>query len=466
MQWAGRYLTGRLITYWQVGFKVILMRSYVQRILGVLVVCCAAVIVGCTGCGSDGNSGNQDSGTDSGKDTDTESDTGSDADTDSDSDTDTDNDTDSDADSDSDSDSDSDADTDSDSDTDTDTDTEDPWIPKGCEILTTKKTEWTGQHSMHGDYLVWSDSADDYSCNTLTLRRLSTGENTEVQECADYDHPTIFDDYIYWSKKLDKLDSFSREVFRTNILTKKTEQLTDSGSECASFSPHAGKDIIVYKGNCKSDENTLLLKYMEVSTKAIHDITDKAQGSVANGWAYDGERWFVWIHEDLAYKYDLLNPGTPVVLDSNPTSVLWPDIANGKAYTTSWQSLENLYDTHIHDLETGENSWINSPWDQIGLSVDDYVVAYTDTEELGHKWFVDQTAHVEIADLETKETRQITNIASKYWGVSQHDKYLAYGMGSRTIVLCDLEQGGYIDSSGHVIPEGDIAKDGGVDGGN
>jgi hypothetical protein len=34
-------------------------------------------------------------------------------------------------------------------------------------------------------------------------------------------------------------------------------------------------------------------------------------------------------------------------------------------------------------------------------------------------------------------------------------KWLAYGVvfAGDTIVLCDLEAGGYIDSEGHVIPE-------------
>jgi hypothetical protein len=445
------------------------MRSSVQTALKVLVTCWATVMLGCSGCGSDSGVNNEDGGTDSDTGTGTDSDTDNDVDTDTDADSDTDSDSDSDADSDNDSDSDADSDSDSDTDadSDTDTDTEDPWIPKGCELVTTKSSEWTTRHSMYGDYMVWSESAEDFSCNTLTLRRLSTGEHTEIQECDDFDHPTIFGDVVYWSKMLDKSDSFSREVFRTNILTKETTQLTNSGSDCASFNSYAGKNVIVYGANCKSNENTLLLRYMDVPTKTIHDITDKSTGQ-PSGYSFDGERWFVWIYDDVAYKFDIQNPSEPIVIDWSLDLSTWPDISDGKVYTGSWADPvdpEKKCDVHVHDLETGEDSWpLTSPGDQILVSAAGHVVAYCDTENLGHDWFADQKAHVEIADTETKVTRQITNIASAYWGVARHDKYLAYGMGERTIMLCDLEKGGYIDSSGHVIPES-TGVDGGMDGG-
>ena len=69
-------------------------------------------------------------------------------------------------------------------------------------------------------------------------------------------------------------------------------------------------------------------------------------------------------------------------------------------------------------------------------------------------------------DLDTHATRQVTNVAFGYFGIARHDKYLAYLAGDTTLILCDLEAGGFIDASGHVCPEsGCPAPDAGVDGG-
>ncbi len=91
------------------------------------------------------------------------------------------------------------------------------------------------------------------------------------------------------------------------------------------------------------------------------------------------------------------------------------------------------------------------------------MVAYLDTETLGEKWLATNISQIEIADLDTKVTRQITHVPAMYYTVAMNGKYLAWGEGSSTLFLCDLEKGGYINSSGHVIPAG--AADAGVDSG-
>ncbi|MCP4600293.1 MAG: hypothetical protein GY847_07135, partial [Proteobacteria bacterium] len=90
-----------------------------------------------------------------------------------------------------------------------------------------------------------------------------------------------------------------------------------------------------------------------------------------------------------------------------------------------------------------------------------------DTETLGTKWFGDNISQIEIGDLETGVTRQITELPSVYWGTAIEGKYLAWAAG-QSLWLCDLEKGGYIDADGHVIPatpDTDAGTDAGKDGG-
>lgn len=164
-------------------------------------------------------------------------------------------------------------------------------------------------------------------------------------------------------------------------------------------------------------------------------------------------------------KYDILMDVGPSFATSGIHDTTWPTISDGKVYSGTWDEpldFTNRCDVQVHDLASGATSWVfQSPWDQIGPAASGSVLMYFDTQEFAHNWWDDQTTHVELYDLQTGTTRQLTEEPYFYRTPAIEGKWLAYGGGSGTIFLCDLEAGGFIDSSGHLIPEGYV-PDGGV----
>jgi hypothetical protein len=131
---------------------------------------------------------------------------------------------------------------------------------------------------------------------------------------------------------------------------------------------------------------------------------------------------------------------------------------NGKIYSgTMTTDVTEGFDIWIWDIESGTASYLDhAPYDQLLTDGDGHVLAYLDTESLASYYYDNGLqAYVEIHDLDTHVTRTVTPVPDMYYGVAVSGKWLAYGVvfAGDTIVLCDLEAGGYIDSEGHVIPE-------------
>jgi hypothetical protein len=276
---------------------------------------------------------------------------------------------------------------------------------------------------------------------------------------------------VYWDWQSDGSDSFSREVFRKNVLTEEQQQLTNS--DCASYLPMPGQEEVVFYRGCEGD-TVGTMYYLDIDDLETHLISSEANGN-PGGFDFDGMKWVVWVDEvgtsvvNWLWKYDVLNGVGPTLVQSGMTQITWPKIDDGKVYSGIWDSpadLTNKCDVRVHDLDTNVGNWVfSSPWDQIGPTVSGNVLAYEDTEELAHNWFEDQTSYLELYDLDTGVTRKLTDVAFGYTGIARHDKYFAYNAGD-LLILCDLEAGGFIDSTGHVCPEGGCPElDGGVDGG-
>jgi hypothetical protein len=128
--------------------------------------------------------------------------------------------------------------------------------------------------------------------------------------------------------------------------------------------------------------------------------------------------------------------------------------------------VSNGYDVWVYDLATGTIDWVdNQPYDQMADDADGHLIVYSDTERLNANfWAIGGIGYVEIQDLQTKETREITMQADHFGSMGLSGKYLAMMKSSgmlRSLYICDLEAGGFIDSSGHVIPHGAV-PDGGV----
>jgi hypothetical protein len=214
--------------------------------------------------------------------------------------------------------------------------------------------------------------------------------------------------------------------------------------------------------------------YLDNETHETTYVGSEVNGN-PGGFDYDGTQWVVWVDElgtsvvNWLWKYDVLNGVGPTLVQYGMTQITWPKIADGVIYSGTWDSpadMTNKCDVRTNDVGTNEGAWVfESPWDQIGPTVSGRVLAYFDTQELAHDWFEDQTSNVEIYDLDTGVTRKLTDVAFAYSALARHDRYLGYKAGD-TLILCDLEAGGFIDSSGHVCPESGCPEpDGGVDGG-
>ena len=175
-------------------------------------------------------------------------------------------------------------------------------------------------------------------------------------------------------------------------------------------------------------------------------------------------------HKDQVHLFDIKNPTTPSPLYPDAKNQLAPFISDGKIYSgTVSKDVTDGWDVWIYDIEDQKMSWLDhSPYDQIAGHADGHIVAYLDTEELKSYYYQNgMKAHVEIQDLETHLTRQITIVDDNYFGIAVSGKYLVFGVhiGNDVLVVCDLEAGGFIDKAGHVMPEGAI-PDAGADGGN
>ena len=213
--------------------------------------------------------------------------------------------------------------------------------------------------------------------------------------------------------------------------------------------------------------------YLDNTTHAVTLISDEASGN-PGGFDFDGTQWLVWLDEsgstsvNWLWKYDVLNGVGPTLAQDGMIQILAPKVFDGTIYFSAWDSpadTVNKADVKTHDLSSGTNTWLfESPWDQVQVSTAGRVAAYADTETLAHDWFADQTVQIELYDLDTHITRQVTDIAFEYFGIARHDKYLAYLAGDDVLILCDLETGGFIDSTGHVCLEGGCA-DAGMEGG-
>jgi hypothetical protein len=96
------------------------------------------------------------------------------------------------------------------------------------------------------------------------------------------------------------------------------------------------------------------------------------------------------------------------------------------------------------------------------------VAVYQDTEALGASYWDAEGQHLEIKDLETAVTRQITIEPANFNTPAISGHYLAFirGQSVKELFVCDLLEGGFMDADGHVCPlEGCLGPDAGPDAG-
>ena len=126
------------------------------------------------------------------------------------------------------------------------------------------------------------------------------------------------------------------------------------------------------------------------------------------------------------------------------------------------------WDIWIYDIETATMDWLDhSPWDQIAPVVSGSVIAYLDTEELESSFYTNGgNSNIELKDLATGVTNQLTTASGDWGPLAISGKYLVFLHNLYSLVACDLEAGGFVDATGHVCPPtGCPETDAGVDGG-
>jgi hypothetical protein len=435
-----------------------------------------AVLAACSSCSDDDSAA--DASTDTDTDTDADSDSDTDTDADADSDTDSDVDTDTDSDSDSDVDTDSDTDTDSDGGTDADTDS-DSDMPPGCSLVTANSAmHWEADRAVYGDRMVWMEFNWDTSTPELKMRQLSTGETAVLFSDPIYEeHPALWGDWVYWNQYADGDDWTNKEIFRANISSPIPIRLTDNS--CGDYKSRGGGEYFLFSQNCDGgDVEPLFMADLDTLTPT--EITGDIYSPPGTaGLMFDGVRYVAWgwHDEDLGgndqiYLFDVENPSTP----SEP---LYPEayrqvggvIADGKIYASTGvlDDVTDGWDIWIYDIESATMDWLDhSPWDQIAPVVSGSVIAYVDTEELESSYYTNgMNGNIELKDLETGVTSQMTAEGGRYGSLAISGKYLVYQIyDAYSLIACDLEAGGFIDAAGHVCPPTGCPEiDAGVDGG-
>jgi hypothetical protein len=108
---------------------------------------------------------------------------------------------------------------------------------------------------------------------------------------------------------------------------------------------------------------------------------------------------------------------------------------------------------------------VSEPFDQGHPDADGHLVSYLDSQASGAGYWSGYHAEVKIIDRDTLVQRTVLPLDS-YFGTGIWSHYLVsnnVGMWGDSLILCDLEAGGLVDTDGHVIPES--TPDAGVDGG-
>jgi hypothetical protein len=222
---------------------------------------------------------------------------------------------------------------------------------------------------------------------------------------------------------------------------------------------------------------------MEYGLKA-HEFASSTETTIANeiimAKAFDGTRWVAMIYcpggisDCHLYKYDFETPWAETqLMYDGALDHMWMSFEKD-----SHELVGGLYmpgvterlDIVVWDMETNNYAiLVNDEWDQGLPDADGHLVGYIDSQANDSAWYGVHLSEVKIIDRDTLEKRVVLPLDT-YYGLGIWSHYLAVnnvGAWGDSIVLCDLEEMGLVDGSGHVCPESGCPEiDAGVDGGN
>jgi hypothetical protein len=270
-------------------------------------------------------------------------------------------------------------------------------------------------------------------------------------------------------RRTDDTDQYTSELFRIGIDDSVESVL--SSNDTIDVDPIGGKEGSIYR-------------YSSVDRSGIKyfDMVKKKETIVAEvlflNKAFDGTRWVAYTKDDSGietlYKYDVTHPENgSQLLDSTKMSFMAMSMDKDSHELVGGVAMSGTdgFDIVIWNMETNERTvFIDEPWDQGLPDSSGHVISYLDTQAAKKYWFGTYLSEVKIIDRETKVKRTVLPLETWYGpGIWGH--YLAannVGKWGDSIILCDLEAEGLMDTDGHVIPEGgwpDAGVDAGMDAG-
>jgi len=366
---------------------------------------------------------------------------------------DADSDSDSDADSDSDSDSDADTDTDADSDTDSDVDCTTQWCPpSGCKNMYKYATYSAHRFSWNEQYMSWivDDSHDEifiYDVNNDIIQIKYEADDLLVQLVS------IADDEIYWRQKVSLPDggkSYESDVYVCNLSSCNARRVTNNDVTEHCFAIEKGVLLCLYMSSSNQKEVRLL--YADAGESKL--LSDNPLDQVGSPDAKD--KMILFYDDDgTGYSkimlYDEADGGAPWTITDDPTYDEYMAVfgENKIYFSRVKKGVGNELDIWSYDMNTKSRSpVINDPGQQFGPEVDGYIMAYHDAE-MNNTY---QPNKIRLYDTDTKARRTMTPVMAEQYLFGVHGKYLSLVYGWN-VYLCDLEEGGFIDSEGHVIPD-------------
>jgi hypothetical protein len=313
---------------------------------------------------------------------------------------------------------------------------------------------------------------DDGDQHVLMARTLSTEEQLELLRDIypnTINRPSIFGENICF----DRDSSTGFDVYKIGL--SEIAETAIANGDYTESSCVGGDNGVLYKiGGADYYRGLHYTNYGTLATTSIIEGT----GVTIDDVMFDGVRWVAFSElsgDEYLYKFDLDNPGSgsqlvqaeSVEIEGADINDLTSDLIAGAFISGTTDNIDLMR----WDLETDSRSiLLEEPWDQLLPDTSGYVAVYLDSNPAGEHWFTAYHCETRVIDMETGVVRTVMPLDA-YFGPSIWGHYVAvnnYGAWGDSIVLCDLEEGGIMDASGHIIPEGsgsDAGVDAGVDGG-
>jgi len=297
-------------------------------------------------------------------------------------------------------------------------------------------------------------------------RQLSSGLQQEVLR---NEYPNVINRPVVCSGNIfyDNEGAGNFNIYRIGLSETTETQLTSNPySEAQALGGLSG---VLYEFNDGTDVG---LRYYNLSTSS--PLTVVASWDLTVGeTAFDGTRWIAYTRlgtglTEYLYKFDL-NDTAAGPQQVEPTNIAFAgvdfnkttgELVAGVGITGETQGADIVG----WDLETNARTTILSePLDQLQTDTDGHVIGYLDSQASGMQWYGNYLAEAKIVDRDTGVKRTVLPLDT-YFGLGMWGHYLAVnnvGTWGDTIILCDMEAGGLMDTDGHVIPLGGY-PDGGV----